>query len=33
MRATDDPILRGPVASPYYHAALTALGSAADDST
>jgi N-sulfoglucosamine sulfohydrolase len=26
MRATDDPILRGPVASPYRHAAMEALG-------
>jgi len=32
MHATDDPILRGPVASPYYHAALAALRSAAADS-
>ena len=26
MRATDDPLLRGPVASPYRHAAMAALG-------
>ena len=25
MQATDDPLLRGPVASPYYSAALGAL--------
>ena len=26
MRRTGDPILEGPVASPYHHAALAALG-------
>lgn len=33
MHDTDDPILRGPVASPYHHAAMAALRAAPDDDT